>query len=274
MKTKWIGLGAVVLIAGAIIGFKTHLSPEAEAANVAQPPRVLLVAELSEANNAGDSCAEIIHLVRAARDWGIAVQELDAGSKSGLLTRYHVLIIPTVLMLLSSTGASRHPSAVFQRSSFRARHCRFCGFAWFFGRLYRARSRPGNSAQIRDCCFADSHGSAPAGVDTSAIGNSKIISPGITGAFGTGLMLSLIIGPCGTPILASVLSYAAYEQSAIYSGLLLFAYGIGNGLPLMLAGTASGTFLNRLDSSRFRNWIDPGVGGLLILLGFYLLWRA
>ena len=99
MKTKWIGLGAVVLIAGAIIGFKTHLSPEAEAANVAQPPRVLLVAELSEANNAGDSCAEIIHLVRAARDWGIAVQELDAGSKSGLLTRYHVLIIPTVLIL-------------------------------------------------------------------------------------------------------------------------------------------------------------------------------
>ena len=87
-------------------------------------------------------------------------------------------------------------------------------------------------------------------------------------------MLSLIIGPCGTPILASVLSYAAYEQSAIYSGLLLFAYGIGNGLPLMLAGTASGTFLNRLESSRFRNWIDPGVGGLLILLGFYLLWRA
>lgn len=102
----------------------------------------------------------------------------------------------------------------------------------------------------------------------------KSFRPGITGAFGTGLMLSLIIGPCGTPILASVLSYAAYKQSAIYGGLLLFAYGIGNGLPLMLAGTASGTFLNRLDSSRFRNWIDPIVGGLLILLGFYLLWLA
>lgn len=87
-------------------------------------------------------------------------------------------------------------------------------------------------------------------------------------------MLSLIIGPCGTPILASVLSYAAYKQSAIYGGLLLFAYGIGNGLPLVLAGTASGTFLNRLDSSRFRNWIDPAVGGLLILLGFYLLWMV
>jgi cytochrome c biogenesis protein CcdA len=33
--------------------------------------------------------------------------------------------------------------------------------------------------------------------------------PGFGGAFGTGLLLSLIIGPCGTPILASVLSYVS-----------------------------------------------------------------
>lgn len=93
------------------------------------------------------------------------------------------------------------------------------------------------------------------------------------GAFGTGLLLSLIIGPCGTPVLASVLSYAAYKQSFLYGGLLLFVYGIGNGLPIMLVGTAAGGVLKRLDCSRFGNWIDPIVGGLLILLGFYLLWR-
>lgn len=93
------------------------------------------------------------------------------------------------------------------------------------------------------------------------------------GAFGTGLLLSLIIGPCGTPVLASVLSYATYKQSFLYSGLLLFVYGIGNGLPLVLAGTTAGGVLNRLDDSRYRVWIDIIVGGLLILLGFYLLWR-
>lgn len=97
MKTKWIGLGVVVLIAGAIIGYKAYLSPDAQAA-LAPTPRVLLVGVLSEANIAGDSCAGIIHLVRAVRDRGIAVQELDAGSNSELLARYHVLIIPTVLI--------------------------------------------------------------------------------------------------------------------------------------------------------------------------------
>lgn len=98
MKVQWIGLGVVVLIASAIIGYKTQVLPQAQAANTA-PPRVLLLAELSEADSAGDSCAEIIHLVRAARDRGIAVQELSPDSKSDLLARYHLLIVPTVLIL-------------------------------------------------------------------------------------------------------------------------------------------------------------------------------
>lgn len=102
----------------------------------------------------------------------------------------------------------------------------------------------------------------------------KAFRPGVSGAFGAGLLLSLVIGPCGTPVLASVLSYAAYKQSFVYGGILLFLYGIGDGLPLMLVGTAAGGVLKRLDCSRFGNWINPIVGILLILLGFYLLWRA
>ena len=101
----------------------------------------------------------------------------------------------------------------------------------------------------------------------------KAFRPGVGGAFGTGLLLSLVIGPCGTPVLASLLSFAAYKQSFIYGGLLLFLYGVGSGLPVMIAGTAAGGILRRLDCSLFGSWIDSMVGGLLILLGFYLLWR-
>ncbi len=99
MKVNWIGIVAVLLIASGIIAYKTHMSAtRRESANLAVP-RVLLVADLSEADAAGDACAEIIHLVRAARDRGLAVQELEPGSKSDLLTRFHVLTIPTVLIL-------------------------------------------------------------------------------------------------------------------------------------------------------------------------------
>ena len=96
----------------------------------------------------------------------------------------------------------------------------------------------------------------------------------VGGAFGAGALLSLVIGPCGTPVIASVLSFAAYQQSFAYGGLLLFAYGIGSGLPVMLVGTAAGGLLNSLERTGFREWLDAVLGGSLVLLGLYLLWRA
>lgn len=101
-----------------------------------------------------------------------------------------------------------------------------------------------------------------------------VFRPSLGGAFGTGLLLSLIIGPCSTPVFASVLTFAAYQQSLVYGGILLFVYGIGSGLPLLLLGTAAGVGVKHLDCGRYGNWIDQIVGGVLILLGFYLLWRV
>lgn len=101
----------------------------------------------------------------------------------------------------------------------------------------------------------------------------KPFQSGLGGAFGTGLLLSLVIGPCGTPVLASVLSYAAYKQNFIYGGLLLFLYGVGNGLPVVLVGTAAGGLLKKFDCGRYGGLIDPIICSSLLLLGFYLLWR-
>lgn len=99
MKVKWLGILAVLLIAGGIIAYKARVTAQPQATTNPEPPRVLLVADLKEADSAGDICAQIIHLVREARDRGISVRELEPDSKSELLTRYHVLIIPTVLIL-------------------------------------------------------------------------------------------------------------------------------------------------------------------------------
>ncbi len=97
---------------------------------------------------------------------------------------------------------------------------------------------------------------------------------GMAGAFATGLLLSLVIGPCGTPVLAAVLSYAALSQNIVYGAALLFLFGIGSGVPIMAVGTAAGTAMMRLSGGRFGKWLDPVLGGSLILLGLYLLWRA
>lgn len=93
-------------------------------------------------------------------------------------------------------------------------------------------------------------------------------------AFLGGLLLSLVIAPCGTPLLASLLSYAAYDGSILYGGLLLFVYGIGAGLPVLVLGLAAARLAARLDRGGVRVWVDRVTGALLLGMGLYLLWRA
>jgi cytochrome c biogenesis protein CcdA len=97
---------------------------------------------------------------------------------------------------------------------------------------------------------------------------------GVIGAFVSGLLLALVIAPCGTPVLASVLSFAAYKQSVAYGGTLLFAYGLGVGFPVLVLGAAAGSIAARLDKLGWQAWVDRGAGVALLALGFYLLWAA
>ncbi len=97
---------------------------------------------------------------------------------------------------------------------------------------------------------------------------------GLLGAYVGGLLLSLVIGPCGTPALAAILSYAAYKGSVLYGGLLLFAYGCGNGLPLLAVGLTAGGLAARLRDALWLRWIERGSGAILVGLGVYLLWTT
>ena len=94
------------------------------------------------------------------------------------------------------------------------------------------------------------------------------------GAFLAGLLLSLVIAPCGTPLLASILSYAAFKGSLAYGALLLFAYGVGLGVPVLALGLSANRMAAALDRSGLRRWADRATGVLLVGLGLYLLWRA
>lgn len=96
MKVNWSGIIAVAIVVVAIAAYKVHFKNRTLTGD--SVPRVLLVADLSEADTA-DSCAEIIHSVRAARGRGVQVQELSPDSKSEMLLRYRILTIPTVLIL-------------------------------------------------------------------------------------------------------------------------------------------------------------------------------
>ena len=97
---------------------------------------------------------------------------------------------------------------------------------------------------------------------------------GRLGAFAGGLLLSLVIGPCGTPALAAILAYAAVKGSVPFAAGLLFFYGLGNGLPLLLIGTAAGGLTKRLERLGWSRWVERAAGVAMLGLGFSLLWTA
>lgn len=96
---------------------------------------------------------------------------------------------------------------------------------------------------------------------------------GAAGAFAAGLLISLVLVPCGTPVLAAVLAYAAATQHLVWGGLLLFAYGLGTGLPVLLLGTAAGGLAERLDASTWRPWVDRITGVALLGMGIFVAVR-
>lgn len=100
MRRNAILMAAVVLMAVVLIAVKPRFKrPEAAAARVNTDPTVILVADLREANEPGDNCAEIIRLVRDAEKSGIRVSELLPNSGSPVLRQHRVTVAPTVLIL-------------------------------------------------------------------------------------------------------------------------------------------------------------------------------
>lgn len=86
-----------------------------------------------------------------------------------------------------------------------------------------------------------------------------------------GLLLSLVVGSCGTPVLAAILAYTAHRANLLFGAALLFSYGLGSGLPFLLVGTGTGEIVKRLASGSRQRWTEQGAGVLLLALGFYLL---
>lgn len=95
---------------------------------------------------------------------------------------------------------------------------------------------------------------------------------GALGAVGAGAALALVVTPCSTPVLAGALATAGRTGSALDGATLLFLYGLGQGVPVLLVGFASAAVLDRIAGARAT--LDRLTGALLVGLGLYLLWMA
>lgn len=91
-------------------------------------------------------------------------------------------------------------------------------------------------------------------------------------AFGSGLLFSLAITPCATPILLGILTLVAMKGELFYGGTLMFIYGLGAGLPLLLVGHGFNRTQKWIIAPKHQKWLRRVSGLLLIGVSLYIVW--
>lgn len=97
---------------------------------------------------------------------------------------------------------------------------------------------------------------------------------GFVGAFLFGILFGVVASPCSTPILAAIATIAATRGSVAQGAVLLFVYGLGKGVPLLLLGLASGSLSLMRSLSRATGVLTKVGGAALIGAAAYLVWLA
>lgn len=99
---------------------------------------------------------------------------------------------------------------------------------------------------------------------------------GLVGSFLLGLFFGVVSSPCATPVLVVLLTVVATKGDVAYGVALLFTYAIGHCLLMLAAGTCTG-FVESLVKAkgivRFTNWTKRFSGGIVALVGMYLIWQ-
>ncbi len=90
-------------------------------------------------------------------------------------------------------------------------------------------------------------------------------------AYALGMAFSFGWTPCVGPILTSILLLASTQGSGLYSGVLLFFYSLGFGIPFLLIAFFTSTFLKQYKN--FYPYFERAktVGGILLILMGLLL---
>ena len=110
-------------------------------------------------------------------------------------------------------------------------------------------------------------------------GQPSFQKKGLLAALGLGLLFGLALGPCTFAFMAPVLtvSFQVASSQFIFAALLILFYGLGHCSIIILAGTFTEVvqkYLNWNEKSKGAIILRQACGGLVILGGLYMIWKA
>jgi cytochrome c-type biogenesis protein len=104
----------------------------------------------------------------------------------------------------------------------------------------------------------------PAGPDPER-GRQRVPAP--LAPLAAGLAFGLAATPCTTPVLAVLLAWMAQSGRPLVGMVLLTAFGAGQVVPLLVAGTAAAALPGLLRLRRIGSWVPPLSGVVLLTTG-------
>jgi len=97
---------------------------------------------------------------------------------------------------------------------------------------------------------------------------------GYLSALTLGLGSGLVISPCVSPVLGSILFYIATKKNIFYGALLLLSFAYGMGFVFIIIGTFSSILLNLPKSGKWMLYIKRLLAFIMIGMGLYFIFSA
>jgi peroxiredoxin len=103
---------------------------------------------------------------------------------------------------------------------------------------------------------------------------TKRLGGAYVNALAAGAVFALIPASCAAPVLLVILAFVAVGANLLYGIVLLFAFGIGVSVLVVLAGTFAGLLTSLPQSGAWMDRIKRGMGWVMVVLGVYFFFSA
>ena len=90
--------------------------------------------------------------------------------------------------------------------------------------------------------------------------------------FFLGLVSGMVIGPCLTPVLGSILLYLTTKKSIVYGMTLLISFAYGMGLILIIAGVFSAYLLTLPKLGKWMGFVKKFFAVAIVGMGLYFIY--
>jgi cytochrome c biogenesis protein CcdA len=96
-----------------------------------------------------------------------------------------------------------------------------------------------------------------------------VISHGVAGAFLLGFGFAFLIAPDAVPFMIAALAVTTFKGKILLGAVLMLAFGIGHGVPVLFAGMLAPWYANNFAVKKWQLAAEMGAGYVLVFLAMY-----